>query len=48
MIPFFSLKARYESIQEQVLTAVCRSLSGTQWIPGDEVATFEKEFCTMK
>jgi dTDP-4-amino-4,6-dideoxygalactose transaminase len=44
MIPFLDLKAQYISIQGEVLDAVSRALSSTQWILGEEVAAFEEEF----
>lgn len=44
MIPFLDLKAQYESIQHEVLSAVSATLASTQFVLGKEVATFEEEF----
>jgi dTDP-4-amino-4,6-dideoxygalactose transaminase len=44
MIPFVDLKAQYNSIKEEVNTAVLKVLESTQFILGDEVAAFEREF----
>jgi dTDP-4-amino-4,6-dideoxygalactose transaminase len=46
MIPFVDLKAQYFSIKDEIDTAVLKVLDSTQFILGDEVATFEKEFAT--
>ncbi len=44
MIPFLDLKAQYESIKEEVLSAVSATLASTQFVLGKEVAAFEEEF----
>jgi dTDP-4-amino-4,6-dideoxygalactose transaminase len=44
MIPFLDLKAQYESIKDEVLSAVSATLSSTQFVLGKEVAAFEEEF----
>lgn len=44
MIPFLDLKAQYASIKEEVDAAALRVLASTQYVLGDEVAAFEKEF----
>ena len=44
MIPFLDLRAQYQSIEQEVVSAVTRALASTQWILGDEVEAFEKEF----
>jgi dTDP-4-amino-4,6-dideoxygalactose transaminase len=44
MIPFLDLRAQYQSIEQEVVSAVTRALASTQWILGDEVEEFEKEF----
>lgn len=47
MIPFLDLKAQYASIEGEILAAVSRTLSSTQWILGQEVAAFEEEFAAF-
>lgn len=44
MIPFVDLKAQYISIKDEINTAVSKILESTQFVLGDEVAAFEKEF----
>lgn len=44
MIPFVDLKTQYQSIKEEVDTAVLKVLDSTQFILGQEVIAFEKEF----
>lgn len=44
MIPFVDLKAQYNSIKDEINTAVLKVLESTQFILGNEVAAFEKEF----
>jgi dTDP-4-amino-4,6-dideoxygalactose transaminase len=46
MIPFIDLKAQYSSIREEVNTAIARVLESSQFVLGDEVSAFEKEFAT--
>ena len=44
MIPFVDLKAQYRSIKPEIDQAVMRVLDSAQFILGDEVAAFEREF----
>ena len=44
MIPFNDLKAQYHSIKADVDAAVIRVLESTQFVLGEEVAAFEREF----
>lgn len=44
MIPFLDLKAQYESIQEEIQTAVRASFASSDFTLGQEVAAFEEEF----
>jgi dTDP-4-amino-4,6-dideoxygalactose transaminase len=44
MIPFVDLKAQYISIKDEINVAVSKVLETTQFVLGDEVAAFEKEF----
>jgi dTDP-4-amino-4,6-dideoxygalactose transaminase len=44
MIPYLDLKAQYRSIKDEVDAAVLRVLDSTQFILGDEVVAFEREF----
>lgn len=46
MIPFLDLKAQYESIKDEILSAVSTTLASTQFVLGKEVAAFEEEFAT--
>jgi dTDP-4-amino-4,6-dideoxygalactose transaminase len=44
MIPYLDLKAQYHGIKDEVDAAVLRVLESTQFILGEEVAAFEREF----
>ncbi|MBI5602436.1 MAG: DegT/DnrJ/EryC1/StrS family aminotransferase [Deltaproteobacteria bacterium] len=44
MIPFVDLKAQYLSLKEEIDTAVAKIFESCQFILGDEVSAFEKEF----
>jgi len=44
MIPYLDLKAQYHSIKTEIDAAVMRVLESTQYILGEEVAAFEREF----
>jgi dTDP-4-amino-4,6-dideoxygalactose transaminase len=44
MIPFLDLKAQYASIKGEVDAAVLNVLASAQYVLGDEVAAFEREF----
>src|SRR6478672_9639147 len=44
MIPFLDLKAQYHSIKPEIDAAVIALLESTQFVLGDEVAAFEREF----
>jgi dTDP-4-amino-4,6-dideoxygalactose transaminase len=44
MIPYLDLKAQYRSIKSEIDAAVLRVLDSTQFILGEEVAAFEREF----
>jgi dTDP-4-amino-4,6-dideoxygalactose transaminase len=44
MIPFLDLKAQYASIKPEIDAAVSKILAGGQFILGEEVAEFEREF----
>ena len=44
MIPYLDLKAQYHSIKSEIDAAVLRVLESTQFILGEEVAAFEREF----
>ena len=46
MIPYLDLKAQYHSIKAEVDAAVLRVLDSTQYILGEEVAAFEREFAS--
>jgi dTDP-4-amino-4,6-dideoxygalactose transaminase len=46
MIPFVDLKAQYNSIKDEINTAVLNVLDSTQFILGDEVTALEGEFAT--
>jgi len=46
MIPYLDLKAQYRGIKDEIDAAVLRVLDSTQFILGDEVAAFEREFAT--
>ena len=44
MIPYLDLKAQYRSIKDEIDAAVLRVLDSTQYVLGEEVAAFEREF----
>jgi dTDP-4-amino-4,6-dideoxygalactose transaminase len=44
MIPFVDLKTQYNSIKDEINTAVLQVLESTQFILGDEVTALEQEF----
>ncbi|MEH2153420.1 DegT/DnrJ/EryC1/StrS family aminotransferase [Nostoc sp.] len=44
MIPFVDLKTQYLSIKDEIDTAVLKVLESTQFVLGNEVKAFEKEF----
>ncbi|MBL0373813.1 DegT/DnrJ/EryC1/StrS family aminotransferase [Rhizobium sp. KVB221] len=44
MIPFLDLKAQYASIKDEVDAAVLGVLASAQYVLGEEVAEFEREF----
>ena len=44
MIPFVDLKTQYLSIKNEIDTAVLKVLESTQFVLGNEVKAFEKEF----
>jgi dTDP-4-amino-4,6-dideoxygalactose transaminase len=44
MIPFLDLKAQYLSIKDDVDAAVLKVLASAQYVLGDEVVEFEREF----
>jgi dTDP-4-amino-4,6-dideoxygalactose transaminase len=44
MIPYLDLQAQYRSIKDEIDSAVLRVLDSTQYILGEEVAAFEREF----
>jgi dTDP-4-amino-4,6-dideoxygalactose transaminase len=44
MIPFIDLKAQYHSIKAEIDTAITGVLESSQFVLGNEVASFEKEF----
>lgn len=46
MIPYLDLKSQYLSIKPEVDAAITRVLETTQFILGDEVTSFEREFAT--
>src|SRR6476620_6204397 len=43
-IPFLDLKAQYNSIKREIDAAIQRILDTTQFVRGDEVAGFERDF----
>lgn len=47
MIPSVDLRAQYHSIKAEIDDAVLRVLESTQFILGDEVAAFEREFAAF-
>ena len=46
MIPYLDLKAQYQSIKDEIDAALLRVLDTTQFILGEEVAAFEREFAS--
>ena len=48
MIPFLDLQAQYRSIKGEILPAVEKLLESAQFVLGDEVAAFEKEFAAFQ
>jgi dTDP-4-amino-4,6-dideoxygalactose transaminase len=44
MIPFLDLKAQYASIKAEIDAAVFQTLESSQFVLGEEVAAFEREF----
>ena len=44
MIPYGDLQAQYRAIKSEIDAAILRVLESTQFILGDEVAAFEREF----
>jgi dTDP-4-amino-4,6-dideoxygalactose transaminase len=44
MIPYLDLKAQYRGIKDEIDAAVLRVLDSTQFILGEEVSAFEREF----
>jgi dTDP-4-amino-4,6-dideoxygalactose transaminase len=44
MIPFVDLKTQYNSIKDEINSAVLKVLDSTHFVLGDEVAAFEQEF----
>ncbi|MBE7184174.1 MAG: DegT/DnrJ/EryC1/StrS family aminotransferase [Methylobacterium mesophilicum] len=44
MIPFLDLKAQYQSIKPEIDAAVLGVLASAQYVLGDEVAAFERDF----
>src|SRR5262245_64900809 len=44
MIPFLDLKAQYKSIKPAIDAAVINVLESTQFVLGEHVASFEKDF----
>src|SRR5215470_12188297 len=44
MIPYLDLKAQYHGIKDEVDAAVLRVLESTQFILGEEVVAFERDF----
>lgn len=46
MIPFIDLKSQYHGIKEEIDAAIARVLESSQFVLGNEVATFEEEFAT--
>jgi dTDP-4-amino-4,6-dideoxygalactose transaminase len=46
MIPYLDLKTQYHAIKDEIDAAVLGVLESTQFILGEEVAAFEREFAT--
>ena len=47
MVPLVDLKAQYDAIQPEIDAAIQRVVSRTNFILGEEVASFEKEFAAF-
>ena len=47
MIPYLDLQSQYRAIKPEIDAAIGRVLDSTQFILGDEVAAFEREFSTF-
>jgi dTDP-4-amino-4,6-dideoxygalactose transaminase len=47
MIPFVDLKAQYRSLQPEIDAALHRVLESSQFVLGDEVEAFEREFAAV-
>jgi dTDP-4-amino-4,6-dideoxygalactose transaminase len=45
-VPFLDLKAQYHSIKPEIDAAIATILEGSQFVLGEEVAAFEREFAT--
>jgi dTDP-4-amino-4,6-dideoxygalactose transaminase len=43
-VPYYDLGGQYESLREEILAAVDRVCRSSQFVLGDEVAAFEREF----
>jgi dTDP-4-amino-4,6-dideoxygalactose transaminase len=46
MIPFLDLKAQYKSIKPEIDSAVLKVLDSTQFVLGEHVAAFERDFAS--
>jgi dTDP-4-amino-4,6-dideoxygalactose transaminase len=44
VVPFVDLKTQYKAIQPEIMDAIAHVLETGQFVLGDEVSTFEKEF----
>jgi len=44
LVPFLDLKAQYHSIKDEIDAAVLAVLESTQYVLGQYIADFEKEF----
>ena len=47
MIPFVDLRSQYSGIKAEILAAVTHILESTQFVLGEEVERFEREFAAM-
>ena len=47
MVPFVDLKAEYHSIKPEIDTAIARVLETSQFVLGEEVEAFEREFAAF-
>jgi len=45
-VPFLDLKAQYETIKTEIQSAIFKVLDSAQFVLGEEVAAFEREFAT--